>query len=178
MATTPRYIATSVAAAKTYVENAIDAEVWLAVFDADGDGTVATGSSDETEFARAVARAETRVDEALGASHGAPWSAEAFDALPAGTQDSVRECVLELLPWERVKFRPAMKDDAKAPYRQLWKDARERLVKLADDNRARLPGSGAATPTDAGGVVAVDQSDTTLSGLDWQRNALSGSGGY
>jgi len=168
MATTPRYLATTVSAAKTYVENALDAEVWLAVFDADRDGGVATSSADETEFARAVARAETRVDEALGASHGAPWTADQFAALPAGTQDSIRECVLELLPWERVKYRPAMKDEAKAPYRTLWKDAMARLKAIADDNRARLPGSGAALPAPRAGVIAADDGD---SGLTWSHVA-------
>lgn len=168
MATTPRYIATTVAAAKTYVEANLDGEVWLTVFDADRDGEVATSSTDETEFARAVARAETKVDEALGASHGFPKTPEEFAALPAGTQDSVRECVLELLPWERVKFRLAMKDEAKAPYRTLWKDARERLSKLADDNKARLPGAGAPLPTPRAGVITASEDDA---GLGWSHLA-------
>lgn len=166
MATSPRYIATTVSAAKTYVEDATDADVWLQVFDADGDEAVTGG--DETAFARAVARAETRVDEALGASHGAPWSADAFAALPAGTQDSVRECVLELLPWERVKLRPSMKDDAKAPYKTMWKDALARLTKLADDNKARLPGAGAPLPTPRAGVIEASEDDA---GLAWSHLA-------
>ena len=163
MATTPRYLASTVGAAKTYVEANLDAEVWLAVFDADRDGSVADASADETEFARAVARAETRVDEAFGASHGFPKTPEQFAALPAGTQDSVRECVLELLLWERVKFRPTMKDEAKAPYRVLWKDARERLAKLAADNKARLPGAGPAEPVASvvGNVFAPEGEETS-----------------
>jgi hypothetical protein len=177
MATTPRYVATTVADAVTYVRNALDPDVWVQVFDADRDGTVASASADETEFVRALCRAETRVDEALGASHGFPKAADAFAALPAGAQDSIRECVLELLPWERVKFRPSMKDEAKAPYRVLWKDAKERLTKLADDNKARLPGAGAPAPTPLAGVVDLSD-DTTNDGLVWTRNATSGSGGY
>ncbi len=164
MATVPRYLATTVADAVTYARNALDPDVWLQIFDADRDGSVASGSADETEFARAVARAETRVDEAFGASHGAPFSANAFAALPAGAQDSIRECVLELLPWERVKFRPSMSDEKKAPYRVLHKDAVARLDRLATDTRARLPGVGAAAPFPSAGVVTADAADA---GLQW-----------
>ncbi len=177
MATTPRYIATSVADAKTYAQNALGADVFLQVFDLDRDGAVS--GADETAFSRAVARAETEVDEVLAASHGTPWTADAFAALPTGAQDAVREVVAELLPWHAVRFRPSMKDEAKAPYRLLWKDARARLKDLHIDKERRLPGLGTPEPTaSAAGVVELDLNTTALTGLDWQRNATSGSGGY
>ncbi len=177
MATTPRYIATTVADAKTYVSAAVGADVFVQVFDLDRDGSVA--GADETTFARAVARAETEVDEVLAASHGTPWSAAEFAALTSATQDAVREIAAELTPWHAVRFRPSMKDEAKAPFRLLWKDARQRLKDLHIDRERRLPGMGAPEPTaTAGGVVSVDLNSNTLTGLDWQRNASSGTGGY
>lgn len=166
MATTPRYIATSVADAKTYAQNALTAGVFLQVFDMDRDGSVS--GADETAFSRAVARAETEVDEVLAASHGTPWTADAFAALPAGAQDSIREAVAELLPWHAVKFRPSMKDEAKAPYRLLWKDARQRLKDLHIDHERRLPGVGASSPTSHAGVIAADADDA---GLVWSHAA-------
>lgn len=170
MATTPRYLGTTTSAAKQYLEDSLESEVYLAVFDADRDGTVGSGSTDETELARAVARAETKVDEILGASHGAPWSADAFAALAEGVRDSIKECALEMALWERVKFRPLMSDEKKAPYRQLWKDALARLKDLAADRQRRLGGSAVPEPTlSAGGVVEPDED---LSG-DWT-NAVAG----
>lgn len=69
---TPRYLGSTVAAAKTYVQGTLTTGPFLAIFDMDRDGAV-TGD-DETAFAAAVERAETEVDEILGASHGAPFT--------------------------------------------------------------------------------------------------------
>jgi len=168
MSTTPRYLATTVANAVTVARNALDPEVWLLIFDADRDGTVAANSADETGFARAVARCETQVDEAFGASHGAPFTADAFAALPAGAQDSIRECVLEMLPYERIKFRPSMSDEKRAPYRVVWKDAKARLAKLATDSLARLPGTAAPRQYAGAGVLTPDADDA---GMTWQHIA-------
>lgn len=168
MATTPRYIATTATAAVTFLRATMEETAFLLVFDSDRDGSVAPNSSDETELARAVCRAETKVDELLGAAYGAPWTSDQFAALTAGTQDAVRECVMEITPWERVKFRASMSDEKRAPYRVLWKDACARLEKLAADAARRLPGAGPAAPTRAGGVLAPVESD---SGLTWQHVA-------
>ena len=104
MATTPRYIATSATGAVTALRATMEETAFLLVFDSDRDGSVAPNSSDETELSRAVCRAETKVDELLGAAYSAPWTSDQFAALTAGTQDAVRECVAELVLWERVKI--------------------------------------------------------------------------
>jgi hypothetical protein len=166
MATTPRYLATTVADAKTYVSAAMSSDVYLRVYDMDGDGAVS--GSDETAFVRALARAETEVDESLSASHGAPFSADTFAALPAGAQDSIREIVLELMHWHAVKLRPSMSDEKKSPYRVLWKDARERLKELRLDFGRRLPGVAAPQPTPRAGVISGDEDDA---GLQWSHLA-------
>ena len=162
MATTPRYIGATVDDAVAYVRASIESDVWFQVFDSDRDGTIGSGSTDETEFVRAVCRAETKVDEILGAAYGAPWTESEFATLPAGTRDAVRECALEMLPWERVKFRPSMSDERKAPYRVLWKDAQARLTKLATDDNARLPDLGPPAPTMDAGEAVVDTASTAL----------------
>lgn len=168
MATTPRYLGTTVSAAKTYAQEALTSEVFLQVFDMDRDGQVAAASADETSFSRSVARVETTIDEILGASHGAPFTADAFAALPEGTRDAIKSCGLEMLPWETVKFRPSMSDEKKAPYRTLWKDAVARLERLAKDHQRRLPGSVAAAPTPVAGLIAADEDDA---GATWQNIA-------
>lgn len=160
MATTPRYLATTAADARTYLEASLDAETYLVVFDSDRDGAITSASADETELVRAVCRAETKVDRHLGASHGAPWSAEAFAALDEGTRDAIRECVQDLCLWERVKLRTPM-TDKKSPFRQLWEDAEKSLKELAADRGNRLPGQSAPEPTSgATGVVEADEDDS------------------
>lgn len=161
MATTPRYLATTASGAVTYLEAALDGETFLVVFDSDRDGSVAAASTDETELARAVCRAETTVDEMLGASHGAPWSADTFAALAEGVRDSVKECVLGLCLYERVRFRTAMGDEKKTPFRTLWKDTKERLKQIAEDNKGRLGGSAVPEPTATAGGVVVPDTDTS-----------------
>jgi hypothetical protein len=162
MAITPRYLATTIADAKTYVSAAMTVDVYLRVYDMDGDGAVS--GADETAFARALSRAETEIDETLSASHRMPFTAEAFAALPAGAQDSIREIALELMHWHAVKLRASMSDEKKSPYRVLWKDARERLKELRIDNGRRLPGVAAPQPTPQAGVLSGDEGDA---GLQW-----------
>jgi hypothetical protein len=138
MATSLRYLGTTTAEAVTYVREAVGEDVFARVFDLDGNGTVATGSDDEKAFVRAGCAAETEIDEALAASHGAPFT---------GTvPDSVREIAAMLLFWCAVRYRPSMKEESKAPYRLLYKDAMARLKRLADDNRGRIPTVGAPQP--------------------------------
>ncbi|MEZ4395129.1 MAG: hypothetical protein R3A48_28960 [Polyangiales bacterium] len=132
-----------------YVSETLDEDDFLRVFDRDGDGEVAEDSADERAFVRAVCAAETEVDEALAASHGAPF---------VGTvPDSVREIVALRCLWCAVRLRATMKDEAKAPYRLLYKDTDARLTRLASDNRARIPETGppATTPTDAAAEVVA-----------------------
>ncbi len=161
----PRYVGSTVSAAKTYVQNVLTPAVFLQVFDMDRDGAVATSSDDETAFAAAVERAETEVDEMLGASHGAPFT---FSTLAAATQNAIKQCVAESLPWHAVKFRASMSDEKKAPYRTLWKDACERLKRIASDAGRRLPSAGASQPTPRAGVLTPDDGDT---GATWQNIA-------
>jgi len=160
---TPRYLGSTVAAAKTYVQSTLTTGPFLAIFDMDRDGAV-TGD-DETAFAAAVERAETEVDEILGASHGAPFT---LSTLATATQNAIMQCVAETLPWHSVKFRASMADEKKAPYRTLWKDACERLKRIASDAGRRLPSAGASQPTPRAGVLASDDGDT---GATWQNIA-------
>lgn len=149
MASVPRYVGTSVAEAKAYVRDALTSDVFLRVFDMDHDGDVAAASEDERAFVRAVCAAETEIDEKLAASHGAPFT---------GTvPDSVKQIAAERCLWCAVRLRPLMKDEAKAPYRMLYKDTDTRLKDIASDARARIPETGQPAPTSASaGVVSVD----------------------
>lgn len=139
MATTPRYAGTTVAAAKTYVSDQLGADTFLRVFDLDGDGVVATSSADETAFVRAVCAAETEIDEALGASSGAPFTG----TIP----DSIREITALRCLWCAVRTRLGMSDAARAPYRLLYEDTNARLKRIAQDDRARIPEMGPSAPT-------------------------------
>lgn len=141
MATTPRYAGTNAATALAYVIETVGAQYVLGVFDQDGDGAVAAASSDEATFVRAVCAAETEVDEALAASHGAPFTG----TIP----DNVREIVAMRCFWCAVRFRPKFNKDPDSPYRTLYKDSDARLTRLASDNRARIPqvGPPATVPT-------------------------------
>lgn len=178
MADIPRYLGTTTAAALAAFQEIVGgASKALRYFDIDGNGTIASGSADETAFARAVAAAETQVDEILGASHGAPWTAEEFAALPAGTQSSIKQCVARMAPWEHVQFNLVGTEDEKG-VEKMHARALKRLEGISEDNRRRLPDVGAPAPTAAGGVIDVDLDTPTLVGLDWLRNASSGSGSY
>lgn len=137
MATAIRYLGASTAAAITYVREAVGDDVFLRVFDVEGAGTVATGSQGEKAFVRAGCAAETEIDEYLAASHGAPFTG----TIP----DSVREIAAQRLFWCEVRLRP-MSGDARAPYRALYEDTTARLKRLAADNQARIPTSGAPQP--------------------------------
>ena len=138
MATTPRYAGTDAATALAYVIATVGAQYVLAVFDQDGDGAVAPASSDEASFARAVCAAETEIDEALAASHGAPFTG----TIP----DSVREIAAMRCFWCAVRFRPKFNRDPDSPYRTLYKDTDARLARLASDKHARIPERGAPEP--------------------------------
>lgn len=151
MATTLRYLGTTTAEAVTYVREAVGDDVFTRAFDLDGNGTVATGSDDEKAFVRAGCAAETEIDEALAASHGTPFTG----TIP----DSVRELAAMLLFWCTVRYRPSMKEEAKAPYRLLYKDATARLKRLADDSRGRIPSVGAPQPV--AGLVGDDDPPAT-----------------
>ena len=138
MATVLRYLGATTAEAVAYVLEAVGSDVFMRVFDADGDGAVATGSDDEKAFVRAGCAAETEIDEKLAASHGTPF----VGTIP----DTVREIAAQRLFWCAVRYRPSLKDEAKAPYRLLYKDTTDRLNNLAADQRARIAGVGAPRP--------------------------------
>lgn len=144
MASVPRYVGTTVEGAKVYVRDELGVDDFLRVFDRDGDGEVAPGSEDERGFVRAVCSAETEVDEALAASHGAPFTG----AVP----DSVRQIAALRTPWCAVRTRP-WSDAEKAPFRVLYKDTDARLARLASDNRGRIPERGVPEPAASLGAV-------------------------
>lgn len=168
MAETPRYLGDTTASALTAFQEIVGgtAKV-LRYFDLDGSGSIASGSPDETAFARAVASAETQVDEILGAAYGAPWTTGQFQALPAGTQSTIRQCVARMTPWEHVQFNLVGTDDEKG-VEKMHALAVKRLEKLAADNQRRLPDSGAGRPTIQAGVIAGDDGD---GGLAWSHIA-------
>ncbi len=156
MATTARYVGTTTAEALAYVRTTVGSEDdFLRVFDRDGDGEIASGSADETAFVRAVCSAETEIDEALAASHGAPFT---------GTvPDSVREIAALRCLWCAVRTR-AWNDTEKAPFRVLYKDTDTRLSRLASDTQARIPARGVPEPTaTAAGIVEPDASTPAAS---------------
>ena len=137
MATTPRYAGTSAATAVAWVREVCGEDAFLRVFDLDLDGDVAADSADERALVRAVCDAETEIDESLGASHGAPFTG----TIP----DSVRQIAAQRCLWCAVRYRASMKDEAKAPYRMLYRDTDARLARLATDNRGRVPEVGPPT---------------------------------
>lgn len=140
MSTSLRYLGTTTAEAVTYVREAVGDDVFLRVFDLDGDGAVATASADEKAFVRAGCAAETEIDEILSASHGTPFTG----TIP----DSVREIAAQRMFWCEVRLRP-MAGDARAPYRALYDDTTARLKRLAADNQARIPSVGVPQPVAA-----------------------------
>lgn len=140
MASVPRYVGTTIDEAKAYVRDELGVDDFLRVFDRDGDGEVATGSEDERGFVRAVCSAETEVDEALAASHRAPFTGP--------VPDSVRQVSALRAPWCAVRTRP-WSDAEKAPFRLLYTDTDKRLQRLATDTQARIPEAGVPEPTAA-----------------------------
>lgn len=138
MATVPRYIGTTADEAIEYLRETLDEE-FGAVFDSNGDGTVAADSADGRALVRAVCAAETEVDEILGASNGAPFTG----VVP----DTIKEIVALRSLWCRVRLRATMTDDLRAPYRTLYKDTTARLERIASDNRGRIPELGPSRPT-------------------------------
>lgn len=168
MADAPRYLGATTAAALTAFQDIVGgASKALRYFDLDGSGAIGSGSADETAFARAVAAAETQVDEVLGASHGAPWTSEEFAALPAGTQSTVKQCVARMAPWEHIQFNLVGTDEEKG-VEKMHAHALKRLERLADDNKRRLPDAGPPRPTPQAGVIATDDTDA---GLVWSHAA-------
>lgn len=157
-APTPRYLGTTLAEAKTAFEEYVGNDLLLRVFDLDGSG--AMGTADDNAFGRAVAAAETELDEILGASHGAPFI---FANLTAGQQNSLRDCVARMVPFLAVEVRPIASTDEKGnPYASMYKRAVGRLAKLAEDNKRRLPGASAPAPTPRAGLVTMDDEDATV----------------
>lgn len=146
MASTPRYVGTDAATARAFLCAALNwsAEDFLRVFDLDGDGAV--GGTDEAAFVRCVCMAETEVDEALVASHGAPFTGAAIT-------DSIREIAALRVPWVAVRGKTA--DAAKSPLFALHQASDKRLERLARDRGARIPARGAPEPV-ASVVAAVD----------------------
>lgn len=139
MATVPRYIGTTADEAITYLRESLEEGEFTSIFDSDGDGTVAADSSDGRALVRAVCAAETEVDEILGASNGAPFTG----VIP----DSIKEIVAQRCLWCRVRLRTTMSDETRAPFRTLYKDTTERLKRIAEDNRGRIPELGPSRPT-------------------------------
>ena len=146
MANAPRYVGTDAATARAYLCAALNwgDDDFLRVFDLDGDGAVA--GTDESAFVRCVCMAETEVDEALAASHGAPFSGAAIT-------DSVKEIAALRVPWVAVRGKTA--DAAKSPLYALHQASDKRLERLARDRGARIPARGAPEPV-ASVVAAVD----------------------
>lgn len=144
MASVPRYLGATVEEAKACVRDELGVDDFLRVFDRDGDGDVAPGTEDERGFVKAVCSAETEVDEALAASHGAPFTGE--------VPDSVKQIAALRTPWCAVRTRP-WSDAEKAPFRVLYTDTDARLKRLATDHGARIPELGAAAPASSLGSV-------------------------
>lgn len=147
MASTPRYVGTDAATARAFLCAALNwsaEEDFLRVFDLDGDGAVL--GADEAAFVRCVCMAETEVDEAIAASHGAPFTGAAIT-------DSVREIAALRVPWCAARGKTA--DAAKSPLFALHQASDKRLERLARDKGARIPARGAPEPV-ASVVAAVD----------------------
>ncbi len=95
--------------------------------------------------------AETEVDEALAASHGAPF-------VGAAITDSVREIAALRVPWCAVRGR-SLADSEKSAQAALYKASNERLERLQRDRGARIPGRGAPEPAATyAGVVSAGES--------------------
>lgn len=151
MASAPRYVGADAAAARDYLCAALgwSEQDFLRVFDLDGDGAVL--GADEAAFVRAVCMAETEVDEALAASHGAPF-------VGAAVTDSVREVAALRVPWCAVRGR-GLADGDKGAMAGLYKASNERLERLQKDRGARIPGRGAPEPAATyAGVVSAGES--------------------
>lgn len=149
MATTPRYVGSTTAAAVAYIQARLGTDRFLRVYDLDGDGVVASGSADETALVAGICEAETEIDEALSASHAAPFT---------GTiQDSIKEIAYQRALWCSVRLRANANNDH-APFLLLYQQTEKRLERLARDNRARLPSTGAPAPI-AGAVGYVSTGD-------------------
>lgn len=167
MAISPRYVGTTTAEAVAYALEILTEEPFLRVFDMDGDGEVAVGSSDESAFIRAVCSAETEVDEILSASHASPFTGE----IP----DSIREIALQRSLWCAVRFR-VMKSDDKAPYLGLYNETTKRLERIAADRLRRIPSSGAPAPVST--VVATADASVEAASSFWgDPNSPTGFGG-
>lgn len=148
MALVPRYVGTTAAAAATYVRDTIGSDAFTQYFDLDGDGLLPSGSEDERVFVRAVCSAETEVDEALGASSGAPFTGTIPDSIP--------EIVCMRILWCATRFR-LFADPEKASARLLHKDSDVRLTRIAKDAGLRLlSGASTVVPQPAAGVAAAE----------------------
>jgi len=155
MATTPRYVGTTTAAAVAYIQARLTTDRFLRVYDLDGDGVVASGSADETALVAGICEAETEIDEALSSSHATPFTG----TIP----DSVREIAYQRSLWCSVRLRANANTDH-APFLLLYQQTDKRLERLARDNRARIPTSGAPAPI-ASSLAGVLSSDV---GTPWR----------
>jgi len=174
MASTPRYVGNNAATARAYLCAALGwkADDFLRVFDLDGDGAVAdvvdddgnVVSADETAFLAAVCMAETEVDEALAASHGAPFTG-------AGINDSVRQVSALRVPWCAIRGR-GLADAEKSGEKKLWDASDARLKKIREDAGARIP-QGTPEPYRSAGVVDLDER-SVAPGQAYARNARGG----
>jgi len=169
-APTPRYLGTTLAEAKTAFQEYLGADLFKRIFDLDGDGTLET--EDDDVFGRAVAAAETELDEILAASHAAPLT---FANLTGGQQNSVRDIVARMVPFLAVELRPIASTDEKGkPYEGMYKRAVARAVALAADAKRRLPGASAPRPTTAAGVITMDVTDNSVAWTNLANGATSG----
>ena len=134
-----RYLGATIAESIAYARETLGDEDLLRVFDLDGDGAIAPDSLDERAFVRAVASAETEVDECLAASHGAPFRGE--------VSESVREIVAQRSVWCAVRTRGSLSEAERVAWRQLYKDTDARLERLQSDRGARIPNAPLPSPT-------------------------------
>ena len=138
MTATPRYLGSTVAAAVAALEETLTTDVYLRVADMANAGAIVPDSADERAVVRAICAAETAVDLELSASHGAPFQG----VVP----DGVVLLVALRWPWCLVRFR-SLSGGENAPYKALYAESKALTAKLAADQQARFPETGASAPT-------------------------------
>lgn len=147
-----RYMGPDAVAMKARLKEVLnwDEDSFLRVFDLDGDGAVS--GADEAALLAAGAKSELRLDEALAASHGAPFVGAAITA-------SVIDLAVIGVPWCAIEGRFLAGNADHSSAARLWKDREARIERLRKDNGARLPGRGAPDPgASYAGVVTADVS--------------------
>lgn len=129
-----------------------DDDLWLRLFDRDGDGT-----ADSTVIDRFRTRAQNRIDAELRASHGTPWTST--DDVPALAKDIAMDLTLVYAAARTSD----MSDAERGPFGARLRAAKEDLASLKSDRGARFPETGAPAPI----ATAADQVDVIDGGTVW-----------